>query len=165
MTNDYYYKSRFMHWLIENRSTSRIKRLSEHIRKETISSNPVIGQGDAIVNKNLTHSYQDLRKERGKSDIYEPSYLEGNTIDSLFCEKRQINKNKLTNLLLSSTQCAHSYQAERRHDIRKLIVEKELRKRDRYVFLSSNRCKTRKIFDQLVRMYYNFGSFNKAETF
>ncbi|KAK9309626.1 hypothetical protein QLX08_000838 [Tetragonisca angustula] len=63
----------------KNMSKSRIKRLSEHIRKETISSNPVIGQGDAIVNKNLTHSYQDLRKERGKSDIYEPSYLEVRT--------------------------------------------------------------------------------------
>lgn len=62
-----------------NRSKSRIRRLSEHIRKETVSSNsnPVIGQGDAIVGKNLTHSYQDLRKERGRSDAYEPSYVEG----------------------------------------------------------------------------------------
>ncbi|XP_006619718.1 mitogen-activated protein kinase 15-like isoform X1 [Apis dorsata] len=62
----------------KNMSKSRIRRLSEHIRKETVSSNsnPVIGQGDAIVGKNLTHSYQDLRKERGRSDAYEPSYVE-----------------------------------------------------------------------------------------
>lgn len=66
--------------LSENRSHSRIRRLSEHIRKETVSSssNPVIGQGDATVGKNLTHSYQDLRKERGRSDTYEPSCFEGN---------------------------------------------------------------------------------------
>ncbi|XP_043521324.1 extracellular signal-regulated kinase 2 isoform X3 [Frieseomelitta varia] len=65
----------------KNMSKSRIKRLSEHIRKETVSSNsnPVIGQGDAIINKSLTHSCQDLRKERSKSDIYEPSYLEVRT--------------------------------------------------------------------------------------
>ncbi|XP_033199944.1 uncharacterized protein LOC117162156 [Bombus vancouverensis nearcticus] len=65
----------------KNMSKSRIRRLSEHIRKETVSSssNPVIGQGDATVRKNLTHSYQDLRKERGRSDTYEPSYLEVRT--------------------------------------------------------------------------------------
>ncbi|KOC69084.1 Putative serine/threonine-protein kinase C05D10.2 [Habropoda laboriosa] len=62
----------------KNMSKSRIRRLSEHIRKETVSSNgnPVIGQGDSTVGKNLAQSYQDLRKERGKSDAYEPSCLE-----------------------------------------------------------------------------------------
>ncbi|XP_053980414.1 mitogen-activated protein kinase 15-like isoform X2 [Hylaeus volcanicus] len=62
----------------KNMSKSRIRRLSEHIRKETNS--PVIGQGDAVVGKNLAHSYQDLRKERGKSDAYEPSCLEGTAV-------------------------------------------------------------------------------------
>ncbi|XP_015436934.1 PREDICTED: mitogen-activated protein kinase HOG1 [Dufourea novaeangliae] len=59
----------------KNMSKSRIRRLSEHIRKETAvnNSNPVIGQGDATVGKNLTHSYQDLRKGRGRNDVYEPS--------------------------------------------------------------------------------------------
>ncbi|XP_017878843.1 mitogen-activated protein kinase 15 isoform X2 [Ceratina calcarata] len=62
----------------KNMSKSRIRRLSEHIRKETLSnnSNPVIGQGDATVGKNFTHSYQDLRKERGRSDAYDPCCLE-----------------------------------------------------------------------------------------
>ncbi|OAD61276.1 Putative serine/threonine-protein kinase C05D10.2, partial [Eufriesea mexicana] len=65
----------------KNMSQSRIRQLSEHIRKETVSSssNPVIGQGDAIVGKNLTHSYQDLRKERGRNDTYEPSCFEVRT--------------------------------------------------------------------------------------
>ncbi|XP_043252937.1 mitogen-activated protein kinase MKC1 [Colletes gigas] len=60
----------------KNMSKSRIRRLSEHIRKETNNYNPVIGQGDATVGKNLVHSCQDLRKERGRSDSYEPSCLE-----------------------------------------------------------------------------------------
>ncbi|XP_076173587.1 extracellular signal-regulated kinase 2 isoform X2 [Ptiloglossa arizonensis] len=62
----------------KNMSKSRIRRLSEHIRKETAGNNynPVIGQGDATVGKNVAHSYQDLRKERGRSDAYEPSCLE-----------------------------------------------------------------------------------------
>ncbi|XP_076766373.1 mitogen-activated protein kinase 15 isoform X1 [Xylocopa sonorina] len=62
----------------KNMSKSRIRRLSEHIRKETLSSNsnPVIGQRDANLGKNHTHSYQDLRKERGRSNTYEPSCAE-----------------------------------------------------------------------------------------
>ncbi|CAK9830316.1 Mitogen-activated protein kinase 15 [Anthophora retusa] len=62
----------------KNMSKSRIRRLSEHIRKETVSgnSNPVIGQGDAAIGKNLAHSYQDLRKERGRNDTYHPSCLD-----------------------------------------------------------------------------------------
>ncbi|XP_076296374.1 uncharacterized protein LOC143216810 isoform X2 [Lasioglossum baleicum] len=59
----------------KNMSKSRIRRLSEHIRKETAvnRSSPVIGQGDGTVGKCLVHSYQDLRKERCRSDVYEPS--------------------------------------------------------------------------------------------
>lgn len=63
----------------KNMSKARIRRLSEHIRKETAGSNynPVIGQGDATVGRNFTHSYQDLRKERAKSSVYDPSRYEG----------------------------------------------------------------------------------------
>ncbi|XP_078036412.1 mitogen-activated protein kinase 15 isoform X1 [Augochlora pura] len=62
----------------KNMSKSRIRRLSEHIRKETAvnHSNPVIGQGDGTVAKNPGHSYQDLRKEKGRNDVYEPSCLD-----------------------------------------------------------------------------------------
>ncbi|XP_076239243.1 mitogen-activated protein kinase 15 [Calliopsis andreniformis] len=65
----------------KNMSKSRIRRLSEHIRKETTGNNynPVIGQGDATVGRNLAHSYQDLRKERARSTVYEPSCYEDRT--------------------------------------------------------------------------------------
>ncbi|XP_003700809.1 mitogen-activated protein kinase 15 isoform X2 [Megachile rotundata] len=65
----------------KNMSKSRVRRLSEHIRKETAISNssPVIGQGDMTVGKNLAHSYQDLRKERSRTDSYEPSCSEVRT--------------------------------------------------------------------------------------
>ncbi|XP_031842280.2 mitogen-activated protein kinase 15 isoform X1 [Nomia melanderi] len=62
----------------KNMSKSRIRRLSEHIRKETTAnrSSPVIGQGDGTVGKNHAHSYQDLRKDKNKNDVYEPSCCE-----------------------------------------------------------------------------------------
>ncbi|XP_076672039.1 mitogen-activated protein kinase 15 isoform X2 [Andrena cerasifolii] len=62
----------------KNMSKSRIRRLSEHIRKETAvdNCNPVIGQGDAAVGRDPARSYQDLRKERNRSNVYEPSCLE-----------------------------------------------------------------------------------------
>lgn len=50
------------------RSKARVRRLSEHIRKETYNSinngNFVVGQGDAITGKNLRSSCGDLRNNK-----------------------------------------------------------------------------------------------------
>ncbi|XP_015602054.1 extracellular signal-regulated kinase 2 isoform X3 [Cephus cinctus] len=51
-----------------DRSKSRIRRLSEHIRKETTSS---VGQGDATAKKSFHLSCDDFHKERmTKGDVY-----------------------------------------------------------------------------------------------
>ncbi|KAL2733834.1 mitogen-activated protein kinase 15-like isoform X1 [Vespula squamosa] len=51
-----------------NKSKARVRRLSEHIRKETYNStnngNFVVGQGDAITGKNLRSSCGDLRNNK-----------------------------------------------------------------------------------------------------
>lgn len=50
------------------RSKARVRRLSEHIRKETYNStnngNFVVGQGDVITGKNLRSSCGDLRNNK-----------------------------------------------------------------------------------------------------
>ncbi|XP_015602051.1 mitogen-activated protein kinase 15 isoform X2 [Cephus cinctus] len=52
----------------KNMSKSRIRRLSEHIRKETTSS---VGQGDATAKKSFHLSCDDFHKERmTKGDVY-----------------------------------------------------------------------------------------------
>ncbi|XP_051171657.1 extracellular signal-regulated kinase 2-like [Leptopilina boulardi] len=56
----------------KNMSKSRIRRLSEHIRKETS-----VGQGDSLSQKKSFYSScDDLRKQRSKSDGYKPSDTE-----------------------------------------------------------------------------------------
>lgn len=51
--------------MIVHRSKSRIRRLSEHIRKETCQS---AGQGDIAVKKNFYTSSDDVRRETSKED-------------------------------------------------------------------------------------------------
>ncbi|XP_046612006.1 mitogen-activated protein kinase 15-like isoform X1 [Neodiprion virginianus] len=50
-----------------NMSKSRIRRLSEHIRKETSSG---VGQGDGTAKKGLHLSYEDLRKDKTRAEAY-----------------------------------------------------------------------------------------------
>lgn len=56
-----------------DRSKSRIRRLSEHIRKET----SLPGQGDIGAKRSFHLSCDDLRKEKSKSDTYKALFLEG----------------------------------------------------------------------------------------
>ncbi|KAG7213622.1 hypothetical protein KM043_002871 [Ampulex compressa] len=59
----------------KNMSRSRIRRLSQHIRKEGGNAgggNTVIGQGDTAVGKSLARSCNDARKERSGSHAQEP---------------------------------------------------------------------------------------------
>lgn len=62
-----------------DRSKSRIRRLSEHVRKEPISAE----QCDAEKRKSFHLSCDDLRKDKSKSDTFKALFLEGKTILTL----------------------------------------------------------------------------------
>lgn len=65
-------RSEIFHCIFD-RSKSRIRRLSEHIIKDSYST----VQGDNGVRKSFHLSCDDLRKEKSKTDTYKASFLEG----------------------------------------------------------------------------------------
>ncbi|XP_034174195.1 mitogen-activated protein kinase 15 isoform X1 [Osmia lignaria lignaria] len=103
----------------KNMSKSRVRRLSEHIRKETAISNssPVIGQGDVTVGKNLAHSYQDLRKDRCRTDTYEPSCSEVRTQlpSRKTTRNTQIDSGERTTKTRSISTCIESQMSNTRN--------------------------------------------------